>query len=101
MCTLCAAAAFCTVKHFKFIAHSPVLDATQSSLPFDVLRRFLHFHSLTAPFSLAHSTIVAVPHRWYNIWLIVAQTPLYCICCNGEACDGFSWSGIWKPERPV
>jgi hypothetical protein len=38
---------------------------------------------------------------WYNIWLIVLQTPLYCICCNGKACDGFSFSGIWKPERPA
>eukprot|EP01050_Picozoa_sp_SAG11_P005946 SAG11_NODE_440_length_9448_cov_3.356509_9_plen_411_part_00 len=38
---------------------------------------------------------------WYNIWLIVGQTPLYCICCNGQACDGFSWRGIWKPERPA
>ena len=38
---------------------------------------------------------------WYNIWLIVGQTPFYCICCNGQACDGFSFRGIWKPEREI
>jgi MFS family permease len=36
---------------------------------------------------------------WCDIWILILQMPLYCICCNGKACDGCSWAGIWKPEK--
>ena len=36
-----------------------------------------------------------------DIWILILQIPLYCLCCNGRACDGCSWSGIWKPEKEI
>lgn len=36
---------------------------------------------------------------WCDIWILILQMPFYCICCNGQAIDGCSWSGIWKPEK--
>eukprot|EP01043_Picozoa_sp_COSAG02_P030350 COSAG02_NODE_1933_length_10319_cov_22.624168_5_plen_647_part_00 len=38
---------------------------------------------------------------WCDIWILILQMPLYCICCNGQAIDGCSWSGIWKPEKSI
>jgi hypothetical protein len=38
---------------------------------------------------------------WCDIWILILQLPLYCLCCNGKAFDGCSWDGIWKPEKFV
>jgi hypothetical protein len=38
---------------------------------------------------------------WADIWVLLLQCPLYLICCNGQACDGWSLQGIWKPEKFV
>jgi MFS family permease len=38
---------------------------------------------------------------WCDIWILIGQIPFYMLCCNGRACDGCSWNGIFKPEKEI